>query len=132
MGRFTSSTQRIFDVFEEAQWKALGILVLPADMSPKDPVQEYVRVSVIHGNQGLNQESTSGIVHLDIFTPNGMGPARALAIADQLDGLFERRSVFQGGSIQTQHGTLGYLGIDSANPSLQRHLYSINFNYFGV
>ena len=130
MGKYLESTRRIFAVFDSDAWKAFGVAAVPADIEPAE-VSEYVRVSVIPGTIGVYSTSIAGIINVDIFTVNGAGPLRALEIADQLDTLFEWRSDQQSDLTQTRGSSLTYFGVDADNPAFQRHIYSINFNYYG-
>ena len=132
MGKYTVSTTAIFGQFTTAQWVSTGILAVPADFQPPQGTLEYVRVSVLHGNSGINARSTSGIINIDIFTQNGLGPARGLAIADMLDEALSWIAINDSGYIQTGVSSLSPIGVDGSNPALQRHLYTTQFNYFGV
>lgn len=129
MGKYLASTQLIFAKFGDISWTDLGIATGPSDTPLPEGVLEYVRVTVIHGSTSVNHKSISGIVNVEIFTENGLGPTRALEIADALDTLLSKRT---SGTNQTLASNLTPMGVDKANPALQRHLYSIPFNFFGV
>ena len=129
MGKYTDSSLLIFKQFSSQQWKSYNVTAVPSDFTPPQGTLEYVRLSVLHNENGLNVMSTSGIIQIDIFTENGKGPARAFEIADMLDNFFSYVAVQR--RLQTGVSALTPLGRDVSNPALQRHLYSTSFNYFG-
>lgn len=134
MGRYTQAQDAVNSIFGSAPWLAENIPAFPQDVVPDRASKEYVRVSVIPSAKGLNKVSVSGICILDIYTADGEGPARALAIADVLDKYMHFKTVqlSAGLSLEFKGSTLQGRGADKANPSLTRSQYTVPFNLYGV
>jgi hypothetical protein len=132
MGKFEQLQSDVFSIFADPVWEAEGVKAVPANF--KSPDQEYIRISVIASNTGLNINSVSGILLIDIFTFAGEGPLKASLIADTLDGYLVGRSksTASNGLTQFLYSTLSLSGVDKDNPTLYRSNYTIPFNYFGV
>jgi hypothetical protein len=134
MGKFASLEKDIFSVFGATEWLAENIATEPDNFFGKNTGNEYIRVIIIAGRPSVNCTSVSGQLSIDIFIPAGVGPNKASLIADKLDSYLVGKVISSATGNATQFGssTLASNGIDSANPSLFRFIYSIPFNYFGV
>jgi hypothetical protein len=73
MGKYTDSSLLIFKQFSSQQWKSYNVTAVPSDFTPPQGTLEYVRLSVLHNENGLNVLSASGIIQIDVFTENGKG-----------------------------------------------------------
>jgi hypothetical protein len=134
MSKYKNILLKTFSVFESDAWKANNIKTFPANVLTSNAGTEFIRVSVVPSGASLNVASASGVLIIDIFTPSGIGPKRALEIADLLDS-FILAKVFHvsvGNSLQFKTSSLGPSSADSANPSLCMTSYTIPFNFFGV
>ena len=134
MGKFAKTSQAIFSIFGSQQWIAEGIKTTPQNFSSNVTVTEYVRVSVVPSGSGINQDSVSGLILIDIFTAAGNGPIRANIIADKLDSYLLGKSFTEaalGAVTQIQKtSSLSTQGIDKANPALFHTKYQAQFNHF--
>jgi hypothetical protein len=132
MGKYSNVQDDIFSIFNSTSWKAENIKTFPNNFVAVTPGNEFIRVSVISRNVGINIESVSGILMIDIFTSAGNGPKRANLIADKLDQYLVGKSVSttSGNATQFMNSTLDFRGLDSSDPSLSRSNYSVSFNYF--
>jgi hypothetical protein len=132
MGRYTALDNDIFSVFGSAGWLSENIPTYP-DNFVAATGGKYVRICVIPGNSGVNINSLSGVLMVDIFVSVG-SVTDTSSIADALDTHLLGRSVtlVSGAVTQFLSSFLGKGSKDSDNPSLFRTTYSIPFNYFGA
>ena len=135
MGKYTDAQNDIYSVFATPAWTGNGIETVPQNFKGTG-LSEYVRVSIVAGGNFdyLNMpKSLVGQLIIDVFTAAGAGLKRAHEIADMLDAVLERKTVSTAGKVAVQFGASAMVpsGLDVANPSLHRCLYSIPFNYFG-
>ena len=129
MSKYIKLQTEIFSIFGNDSWIASSIPTYPSNYIAVDKPNKYIRVSVISNGSGLNFNSTSGVLIIDIFTPAGNGPNESMLIADSLD------TFLAGKTIGTTHlfvSSLGPLKKDSANPALSMTTYTIPFKHFGV
>lgn len=124
----------VYDVFASATWAATGIKAYPVNYSGSiDSTGSFLRISILPGNGGLEafsfKKRFNGLLILSIFVKAGNGDNDLFAIADTLDSFFQGKTLVNG----TQFGasTLKPLGLDSADKSLYRGDYSIQFNSYG-
>jgi hypothetical protein len=130
--KYVNIVDNVYKLFATPEWKAEKIPTFPSNFDGSG--DEFIRVSVIPSGGGINLNSGSGVVLIDIFTSAGKGPKRAMSIADILD------LYLVGKSLSTQAGTIFQFsqssaqpfGADPINPSLYRVQYQISFNYFEV
>ncbi len=134
MGKFTALRKDIFAIFDSPGWKDENVKTFPATFIAVSPGNEFIRVDVIASGSGVNRNSVSGILSIDIYIPAGFGPSKADIIADKLDKYLCSRSVglTSGGVTQFGVSAMSPRGNDRDNPSLTRFLYEVSFNYFGV
>jgi hypothetical protein len=133
MGKYSALQTDIFSVFNSVAWNAELIRTVPVNYNGESVGNEYIRVVIIPEHKGLNLKSASGILSIDIFTPAGDGPNRTSFIADKLDDYLVGKSLSTvSGVTQFDRSNLQPFGVDKANPTLYRSIYSITFNYFGV
>lgn len=131
--KYTNLQNDIYSIFAAAGWTAENIKSFPENFIGAVPGKEYIRIHIKAEREGLDIVSVSGQVMIDIFVPAGGGPIRASQIADRLDVYLVGRSLkLSSGHTQFLNSTLSNFGVDKANASLFRSIYSIPFNYFGV
>jgi len=128
MPRYLGAEQDIFSIFATAEWNTEGIKAYPSTIVPDNPGQEYIRISIVPSGQGLNYNSVSGLLLIDIFTARAQGPKRPMQVADILDTHF---NVKISGNSQFMSSSLGKTSQDRDDPALCMTSYSIAFNYFG-
>jgi len=134
MGKYIGVQDDIFSIFGSDTWKTELIKTVPADFTPNKTDGEFIRVNVITSGEGINKNSTSGVLIIDIFTPAGKGPKRAYSIADRLDAYLQEKAIETNEKALTQlkFSSVTPQGVDKDNPTLTRASYTIPFNYFGV
>lgn len=134
MDKYSVVTQDILSIFGTPAWVGENIKTFPANFVAIEPGNEYVRVSIIPRGRGINPQSLSGILIIDIFIPAGNGQKRASFIADKLDTYLSCKTLSASStySIQCSQSSLVFSGIDADNPALYRASYTIPFNLFGV
>jgi hypothetical protein len=132
MNKYETLLTDVFSVFNATQWKSENIKTVPSNYVVSDIDSEYIRVTVLPSEGGINRQSVSGLLLIDIFTVAGAGPGREMAIADTLDNHLVGKSKFTKSNSRTQFGSsnLARSGVDQDNPTLYRSNYSIPFNYF--
>lgn len=134
MSRYSKTESSIFGIFDSAAWKGENVKTFPSNFVQINAGNEFIRLSVLTTDKGLNINSVAGLLIADIFIPAGNGPRRATLIADLLDKHLLGKTVDTGGGSSTQFttSTLVSRGTDKDNPSLHMSSYSIPFNFFGV
>lgn len=132
MGKYLNLQDDIFSIFNSNTWKAENIKTFPANFVAVSQGNEFIRVSIISSKSGININSVSGVLIIDIFTSAGNGPKQPSFIADKLDQYLAGKSVTTQANAVTQlmESTLDFRGVDKNNPALFRSLYTIPFNYF--
>jgi hypothetical protein len=133
MGKYEALTKDILAIFGTPEWLAEGIKTYPANFVYATGPKTFLRVNVLPSGKGINLVSASGVLIVDIFTPAGGGPQPAMLIADKLDLYLAAKSV-EIGSARTQFGSSAFdlKGIDGADPTLYRSVYTLPFSYFGA
>jgi len=132
MGKYSDLFSNVYSVFGTVGWTSESVPTVPSNFTGAVDDKDYIRVSVISGEQGLNMTSISGIVVVDIFVKYGLGPASVGAIADKLDKYLVGKTIVTDGTTQFRNSTLTLLGMDPDNNALFRAKYEIPFNHFGV
>jgi hypothetical protein len=134
MGKYLKLQEDIFSIFNGTPWKAEQIKTYPANFTLVGAGNEFIRVSIVASEFGINLNSTAGILLIDIFISAGNGPRQISLIADKLDLYLVGKSVETqlGYVTQFSNSSLDMRGLDRDNPSLFRAVYTIPFNYFGV
>lgn len=134
MGKYANLQDDIFSVFSSEAWKAESIKTFPVNFTTVNQGNEFIRVSIVPGGQGLNLNSVSGVLIVDIFTSAGTGPKRSSSIADKLDQYLVGKSLSTVANAVTQFSTsnLDLRSVDRDNPTLFRSIYTIPFHYYGV
>jgi len=129
MSRYLSTEKGVYSVFGDQKWIAEKIPTYPANFIAK--VSEYIRVNIIPSGNGVNRNSISGVVIIDIFVAVGEGSNRTFEIADKLDSYLKSTwHTAANGRIQFQLSALGRGETDKANPLLFKTSYTIPFNFF--
>ena len=134
MGKYANLEKDIFTIVAETQLLNSSIRIFPGNFVATDTGNQFLRVSIIPSNRGLNLKSISGLLIVDIFIPSGGGLKLASTIADTLDSKFVGKSVSTSLNNVTQFGnsSLDHKGVDKDSPALHRSIYTIPFNFFGV
>jgi len=134
MGKFLDIETDVFSLFATRAWLSESIATYPSNYISDASGDEFIRVSIIPGSVGVDINSVSGQLIIDIFISAGEGPSRASFIADKLEtylrGKTFRDSGF--GTTQFEAGALSGGQVDPDNSTLYMLTYSISFNYFGV
>lgn len=131
---YNSLKSDVYDVFASTAWTATGIKAYPVNYSGTiDSSGSFVRISILPGKAGLDafsfKKRFNGLLVLSIFVKAGNGDNDLFTIADTLDSFFQGKTLING----TQFGasTIMSLGFDSADKSLYRGDYKIQFNSYG-
>ncbi|RLA26251.1 MAG: hypothetical protein DRQ62_00010 [Gammaproteobacteria bacterium] len=134
MGRYENLQTEVFSVFASTAWVAETIKTYPENYLAVTPGEEFLKVYPIPSGQGINFNSTSGLLIIDIFVSAGAGPSRVNQLADKLDLYLAGKSISTATAAvcQFQDSSLKIVGTDKDNSSLYRATYTIPFNYFGV
>lgn len=135
MNKYDSLNKDIFSIFSSIGWATESIKTFPENFVGTTVGNEYIRVSILSSGSDRKgpQDSVFGQLLIDIFYPSGQGTARAINIADRLDNYLACKTLVGSENGNTQMGvsTLSHMGVDKANASLYRSLYTISFSYFG-
>jgi len=134
MDKFATLQRNIFSIFGSVDWEAENIKVYPRNTTANDGLAEFVRLSILPNGNSLNENSISGLIIAEIFSPAGDGPSRATTIADKLDKHLSKRSVTDNAKTITQmlYSSLVDNGADKDNPSLVKSTFSLPFLHFGA
>jgi hypothetical protein len=134
MSKYANLQKAIFSIFDSSAWKSEKIIVLPNNVLGQNLKEEFLRLTIIPGNPGINLKSVSGLVIIDIFVKAGNGPKRSYNIADKLDNYLVGKSLKTeiDSVVQFNNSAISIHGLDSDNKSLFRVNYTIPFNYFEV
>lgn len=133
MGKYIKTQGDVFSIFGSEIWKSENIPTYPPNFIALNKADKYIRVSVIANGPGLNINSTSGVLIIDIFTPAGSGPNESMLIADRLDSYLAGKTITIGqASTQLFASSLGESKRDLANSNLSMTPYTIPFKHFGV
>ncbi len=132
--KYRSFQEDLFSIFASAGWQAEGIATYPREFTNirLDSTQgRAIRFSIIFSNEGVNGNSSSGIVQFEIFTMLEDGPSAISAIADKLDSFLARKSISTYTNTCSQFFTsaLGLSQPDPNNSALLKTIYSIGFQY---
>ena len=134
MNAYTTLEDDIYSIFSSESWKAELVPTYPSNFSIPETVDEFIRVNIVPSGSGLNLQSKSGILIIDIFAAANEGLTRFFVIADKLDTFLVGESVSTSLNNVTQFSNSALSGAskDPDRPSLARMSYSISFNYFVV
>lgn len=134
MNKYELIEKTIHTVFGSKEWEKTQIKTIPSNFSTTGLGSEFIRMNILTGGNGLNLQSLSGLLIIDIFTSAGDGPMRATLIADTLDTFFVGKSLTasKGKVVQFMASTTKQSGPDRDNPTLNRVIYSLPFNFFGA
>ena len=134
MGKYANLEADIYSIFASTLWKAENIKTAPMNFVSMKTGDEFIRVSIVPSGSGINLNSISGLLIIDIFISAGKGSKRLFAIADKLDAYLVGKSLSTVSNKITQfsNSAVSILGNDKDDPSLYRAAYNIPFNYFGA
>jgi len=130
MGKYVDNDTNILGIFGSTEWIAEGVKTVPGNFSGGIS-GNFIRISIISGKEAINLASLSGMLMVEIYTESGVGPKSTSLIADKLDTYLVGKSFKAStGVTQFMNSNLVDYGTDKDNPSLNKALYSIPFNYF--
>jgi len=133
MGKYLNLDTRIFALFGSNAWLSKNIKTYPSNFLIMNPGNEFLKVTALPNEFGVNRLSVSGTLLVDIYTPVGGGPKRASTIADELDNFLSNKTLgTAGATVQFKQSSIAPFGPDPDNKSLYRTTYTIPFNYFEV
>jgi len=134
MGKYTNLEKDIFSLFANITWTAEVIKTFPSNFLTVNAGEEFIRINILPKGVGINLNSISGVLLIDIFTLAGNGTKRTSLIADKLDSYLVGKTLSTESTAVTQfaNSSLDYSGQDKDNPTLFRATYSIPFNFFGA
>ncbi len=133
MGKYSNLDSNIFGLFGSKFWTKTKIKTYPSNFQIRDPGTEFIKLSVIPNEFGINRQSVAGVLIIDIYTASGDGPKRVSTIADELDLFLSGKTLGSDGStVQFKQSSIAPFGVDTDNESLYRTVYTIPFNYFEV
>lgn len=133
MDKYANLENAILAIFGTSGWNAEAIKTFPANFVAVGSGSEFIRVSIVPGGEGINLNSVSGVLIIDIFVSAGMGLKRSSVIADRLDSYLVGKSfTTSSGVLQLAGSGLAHKGVDKDDPSLHRSAYTVSFNFFGV
>ena len=114
MGKYANLESDIFSIFSDATWQAETIKTYPQNFVAVNPGNEFIRVSIIPADTGININSVAGVLIIDIFVESGKGSKRSFEIADILDNHINGKSKKTSGNhvTQFQSSALQSLGRD--------------------
>jgi hypothetical protein len=134
MGKYANLESDIFSIFSNATWTATTIKTYPQNFIAVSPGNEFIRLNIVPSGNGVNINSVSGILMIDIFVESGKGSKRAFQIADILDSFIKGKTLKtnSNNATQFQSSAIQSIGVDTENHSLYRVNYTIPFQYYGV
>lgn len=132
MGKYKRALDDIYSIFDSTAWKANNIPTFPENY--KGEALKFIVVNCVFSGGAINGFSISGVILVDIYTEANKGPLEAITIADLLDELLNEKAVYKDAKFNTQffNSSLVSVGVDSGNPTLYRHTYSIPFSHYGA
>jgi hypothetical protein len=132
MGTYQELEKDIFSIFGSPAWVLEGIKTFPSDFVTSGTSGEFLRVSILSSSKGLNLNSKSGIIIIEIFVSAGSGPNRTSVIADKLDEYLKGETVKTNTGAVTQFGQSTLVPNGNDREIFFKSSYTIPFNYFGV
>jgi len=132
MGKYSATQEAVFSVFSTEAWLSENIKIFPSNFTGKVENSDYLRVTILSSDTGINLTSARGLLNIEIFTVKNKGPSSSNLLADTLDAYLQGKSIkVDAGVIQFSNSSLSPDGIDRDNSDLYRTLYTIPFNFFG-
>jgi hypothetical protein len=133
MNKYSRLTSAIFSIFGSDEWKLNVIPTYPTNYN-RITSENYIVVSIIPANTGINLDSVSGVLNIDMFIKAGNGPVRIDTFSDALDAYLVGNSKDSTDNAVVQFGnsSIKPLGLDKDNPTLYRALYTIPFNFYAL
>lgn len=131
--RYSNLLNDVFSLFASVEWAAENFLVIPNGYITDSNPSEFAKFDVVVSGSSF-KDSLSGVLYINISTPNGAGPKRAFQIADLLDKYLAGNTfATQGDKAVTQfrresNFELGKPATD--NSSALKSTYQIQFSYF--
>ena len=106
-----------------------GLSVWPVGVQPSVKPDVYGEVTFILSDNGVNANSISGTVIIDIYIQEGVGPRAAYTFADLLDDYLLQKSH---NGTQFFTSTMVPRGPSPTNPTRSIYEYSVTFKHFGA
>ena len=133
LNRFVTLQEHIFSVFASSAWISEQLAIVPKGYQGSKPVQEYIEFNPVILGAGSNESST-GVLFINIYTDLAAGPRRAAEIADILDRYLSGQSF----STSDKTSTTQFLRstnfqIRGASPDSKAFIlsnYQIQFGFF--
>lgn len=122
--KYSNAFRALSDIFETS-----GLAIWPRDVVPTTRPSPYGEVTFIPNGKGVDLNSVSGLVMIDIIISAGDGPAVAHAFADTLDTYLVKKSL---NGTQFWNSSLAPRGVLKSDPTRSVYEYSLPFKYFGV
>lgn len=130
MSKYSSLETAVYSIFASDGWQILDLKAYPSNFITNN-TEEYLRITILPASNGVNLNSVEGIILIDIFTIGNSGTKRIYQIADILDDFLLGKVLYTNpDNIQLFGSTLNLKGLDTANASLYRTTYTINFKFF--
>jgi len=128
---YATIVQDIYSLIHNATFP---IPVVPRDYTGDlGPSNEFMAVQIVFPNSEAHQydggKKISGMLFMDIYTKSGHGDERPAQLCDIVSEVFDNKTTTN--NVQFFLGSVEDKGMDSANPSLRRSEYRVNFNYYG-
>lgn len=131
-GRYANLYADIYSLFNSVDWIAENIKVYPKGYISNEANAEYAIFDFIVAS-GLI-DSLGGILFIDIYVPNGLGPTRAAKIADIFDkylaGATFATDAQKAVTQFRRESNFSIRGQAQDNSSKLRSTYEIQFGYF--
>ena len=131
--RFAGLYADIYSLFNSAPWIAENIKTYPKGYVSNEVNTEYAIFDVSSADEGFS-DSLRGILFIDIYVPNGLGPTRAAKIADIFDKYLAGATFAtnaQKAITQFRRESIFIIrGFVIDNSSKLCFTYQIQFNYF--
>lgn len=131
---YNSLKEDVYSVFASSAWQTGGVPAFPSNYSGIiDTNNSFIRISILPGKATVDaftfKKKFDGMLILSIFVKAGNGDNETYRVAELLDSYFQGKTLTNG----TQFGasTLISLGLDTADRTLYRSDYSINFKAYG-
>ena len=131
--RYSNLLDDVFSLFASQDWINENFLVVPRGHITNKNVNEYAKFDIVTSSPSF-KDSLAGILYVEIFTPNGLGPKRAYQIADLFDKYLAGNTFKTQGDIAVtqfkRESNFELRGEVKDNSSLLHSTFQIQFSYF--
>jgi hypothetical protein len=122
----------IESIYDLVHNSTFSIQMVPRDFyGAIGPNDEFFAIQIVMPQADLfyNSKRMNGMLYIDIFTKIGEGDLRAAVLMDELDSVFQGKTLPNG--LQFFQSQSLDMGKDRDNPSLKRIEYQIPFKFYG-